>query len=115
MRTLHPKIILSAFIVTLALGAASGHAQSVTYIYDNLNRLEKAQYEGGTVIEYAYDKTGFRLTENALSSLRNVIYILKILTGSVPQGDYSAADIDGDGKIGMEELIYEMEKLAGIR
>lgn len=101
--------------MTLALGAVSGQTQSVTYTYDNLNRLEKAQYEGGTVIEYTYDKTGFRLTENAISSLRNVIYILKILTGFQPQGDYSTGDINADGKIGMEELIYEMERLAGLR
>ena len=109
------KIVVTAFIVTLTLGAVSGHSQSVTYIYDNLNRLEKAHYEGGTVIEYTYDKTGFRENENAVSSLRNVIYILKILTGSAPRGEYSTVDINGDGKIGMEELIYEMEKLAGIR
>ena len=109
------KIAVTAFIVTQTLGAVSGLSQSVTYIYDNSNRLEKAQYEGGTVIEYTYDKTGFRLTENAISSLRNVIYILKILTGTAPQGEYSTEDINGDGEIGMEELIYEMEKLTGIR
>lgn len=36
----------------------NGHADTVTYTYDALNRLVKAEYGGGAYAEYVYDDTG---------------------------------------------------------
>ena len=41
--------------------------QSVRYGYDELDRLQSAQYEDGTVISYAYDKTGNRTSKSTAS------------------------------------------------
>jgi YD repeat-containing protein len=35
---------------------------AVTFEYDDLNRLVKATYEDGAVIQYTYDEVGNRLT-----------------------------------------------------
>jgi len=43
------------------LAVVSSFADSISYTYDDLNRLTKTQYGSGTVIEYTYDEVGNRL------------------------------------------------------
>jgi len=50
-------IFLSLFISILAF------SETVQYTYDNLDRITKAEYSDGTVIEYAYDAAGNRMDE----------------------------------------------------
>src|SRR3972149_7792610 len=38
------------------------HAATITYTYDNLNRLTKVDYGNGTTTEYTYDAAGNRIT-----------------------------------------------------
>lgn len=38
-------------------------AENVSYAYDDLNRLIRAEYENGAVIEYSYDAAGNRLSQ----------------------------------------------------
>jgi hypothetical protein len=38
----------------------SAYAQTVTYDYDELNRMKRASYLNGTVVDYTYDGTGNR-------------------------------------------------------
>jgi large repetitive protein len=45
-------------IIVLILASVMADAGSVTYTYDGLNRLTRAQYEDGTVIQYTYDGAG---------------------------------------------------------
>ena len=55
------SICFSAFLVFnffLSLISAATFAASVTYEYDNLNRLTKASYATGRSINYTYDATG---------------------------------------------------------
>jgi len=47
-------------IITLIFISAIAYAGSVTYTYDGLNRLIKAEYEDGPVIQYTYDAAGNR-------------------------------------------------------
>jgi YD repeat-containing protein len=41
----------------------TSYAKTTNYIYDELNRLIRVEYEDGSVIEYIYDKAGNRLEE----------------------------------------------------
>jgi YD repeat-containing protein len=52
---------LAMVIIALPFPAS---AENVTYTYDNLNRLTRAQYPDGAVIEYTYDAAGNRLARN---------------------------------------------------
>jgi YD repeat-containing protein len=49
-------------IIALILSSVIAYAGSVTYTYDGLNRLIRADYEDGTVIQYIYDEAGNRTT-----------------------------------------------------
>jgi len=40
--------------------------ETVQYTYDNLNRITKAEYSDGTVIEYSYDAAGNRMNEEVV-------------------------------------------------
>jgi len=44
--------------------------------------------------------------------LIDVIRVLHCLTGQSDEQLYRAADINGDGKLGLEELLYAMKKVA---
>lgn len=50
--------LLSILYVTRAT------ADSLTYTYDDLNRLKRAQHSDGTVVDYDYDEVGNRLTKD---------------------------------------------------
>ena len=47
-------------ILVLILSSVIAYAGSVTYTYDGLNRLIRAEYEDGTVIQCLYDEAGNR-------------------------------------------------------
>ena len=59
---LRQGLLASVAIIALILSSVIVYAGSVTYTYDGLNRLVRAEYEDGTVIEYTYDKAGNRTT-----------------------------------------------------
>ncbi len=46
--------------------------------------------------------------------LADAVLVMKVLTGDVPEAATNlAADIDGDNKIGMVELVYILQHVAG--
>jgi YD repeat-containing protein len=45
----------------ISITASSSSAETVSYTYDGLNRLEQVQYPDGTIIRYSYDNVGNRL------------------------------------------------------
>jgi YD repeat-containing protein len=47
-------------ISLLVVSVACSNAASATYVYDELNRLRRAEYTDGTTIEYTYDEVGNR-------------------------------------------------------
>jgi YD repeat-containing protein len=53
-------LLTSIAIIALLFTAPVTHAGSVTYTYDGLNRLTRAEYEDGTIIQYTYDGAGNR-------------------------------------------------------
>jgi YD repeat-containing protein len=106
------------------------HAIAGLPTYDNLDRLTKADYGGGVSVAYAYDNAG-NITATATVGnlalfgdidgsgsvdLADAIIGLQLLTGIEPTADMRIeADVNGDGKIGPEEVVYIMEKSAGKR
>ena len=53
-------IVASVAITAVILASAIAYAGSVTYTYDSLNRLIKAEFEDGRVLQYTYDAAGNR-------------------------------------------------------
>lgn len=47
--------------------------------------------------------------------LRDAILSLQIVAGLSPEGIHLSADVNGDGKIGLEEVIYILQKVSKIR
>ena len=53
-------MLTGVIIIALMFLSVIAYAGSVTYTYDSLNRLIKAEYEDGRVIQYTYDAAGNR-------------------------------------------------------
>jgi YD repeat-containing protein len=111
-----------------------GYSATLSYQYDQLSRLTAVHYGDGTLISYVYDPAGNRLsmsiTGNAnpigdingdgFIDIGDAILSLQVLSGQNPAGIRSGyagsgADVGGNQKIGMEEAIYIVQKVAGIR
>ena len=115
IRIIRTKMILIQIGLIILLSASSAWPRTVTYTYDSLNRLEKAEYAYGEILEYTYDKVGNRLTKKSRPlGLRDVISILRLLV-DIRSPVTPSVDINDDGKLGMQEVIYIMQRLAGLR
>lgn len=57
-----------AIIASIFITAIASFAETINYSYDNAGRLTKAEYGGGTVVEYTYDKAGNRLQKVTTST-----------------------------------------------
>jgi len=114
VRFIRSEVFIIWPCLIILLSATAAWPVTVTFTYDSLNRLEKAEYAGGAVFDYTYDKAGSRLGISRSFGLNDVIAVLKLMTGD-PGGVFSSADIDADEKIGMQELVYIMQRLAGLR
>jgi len=95
------KLSISLMVIGFLLMAGVGSAQTVTYVYDDINRLVEVKYAGDAKVGYAYDKAGNRETASEAFGLKDVIVILESVTGIHHTGSYSIVDIDDDGKIGL--------------
>ena len=73
-------------VIALIIASAIVYAGSVTYTYDSLNRLIKAEYEDGRIIQYSYDSAGNRtaLYDSATPP---------VTTADPPGGFYSSASV----------------------
>ena len=107
-------VLMLAFI--LALPISPVYAE--TYTYDTTGRLTMVAYDDGSSITYNYDNTG-NLLQQAIfieMALADVILVLQVLSGIEPApAVYKEADVDGDNKIGLEEVIYILQKVSGLR
>ena len=70
------QIVFILFISFSLMQVITSHAETVKYVYDDLNRLKWAKHGDGTVIEYIYDeignrdqKTTYRVTDVAVTPL----------------------------------------------
>lgn len=73
----------------MVFAALTASAQtSVTYSYDNLNRLTEARYSNGVTVTYAYDALGNRTSKTVTDS----------------PGGGMRGDVDGDGKVDINDV-----------
>jgi hypothetical protein len=83
-----PGVLTALFVAVSSLAAA----ETITYTYDNMQRLIRAQYTSGAVIEYAYDNMGNRLARN--------LSVSGVPANSAPNQAASPAPLDGATGIG---------------
>jgi hypothetical protein len=60
LKVKYKRLIVSVVTVLTLILVNSSFASLVNYTYDDLNRLERAAYEDGTIIDYYYDEVGNR-------------------------------------------------------
>ena len=51
--------------------------------------------------------------DSGIIDLRDAILDLQILAGLTPEGVNKEADVNGDGNLGLEEIIYVLQLLSG--
>lgn len=122
------SFLLSIFLCFFL--TAYSFASTVIYQYNKLNHLTRVQYSNGAIIEYTYDAAGNRISKAFYSSdagmgdmdgnhqieLADSIIALQIICDIDPHIEVNtAADVNSDGKIGIEEEIYILQKVAGMR
>ena len=132
---LHLRILQVLLFFVVFFVPFHGSGTTISYQYDRLNRLTSVTYGQGIRITYAYDAAGNRLSRTVAGvvipvkgnidgddsiSLADAILALKVLSGQDPAGirsDYAAAgaDVGNNLKIGPEEVIYILQKVAGTR
>jgi len=106
-RIRHGLLIGITVIGLFFTSVLTSYAETINYIYDELNRLIRVEYGSGTVIEYSYDKAGNRL-EKAISYSDTTP---PTTTASPPGGTYNTAQSvtltcnDGTGS-GCDKIYY---------
>ncbi len=104
-------IALSVLAITVATFSSAAVTHTISYIYDNLDRITAINYGDGISISYSYDDAGniLHVEMNGTGStmeLLEAIISLQISAGQTPDITQSnLIDLNGDGKIGVEEAI----------
>lgn len=127
------RILPLVLVFGMVLCPFQGSGTTITYQYDRLNRLTSVTYGDVNRISYTYDPAGNRLSvtrsievlkgkinEDELVNLADAILGLQVLAGLNPAGirsDFAASgtDVGGNQKIGMEEVIYILQKVGQMR
>lgn len=122
-----PKTFIIICLLSLLLLPEFSFAETITYQYDNFGQLKAAQYGTGMDFVYVYDAIGNRETFTLIPAdilagdingdseidLTDVIIGLKISSGeTVAQPINKSSDVNSNNRIGMEEVIYIMQKIA---
>ncbi len=76
-----------------------------------LSFIPNGTYSGGFIDGIAIWKSDTQTTPG----LTDVITLLRILSGISVSNPASVSDVNGDGKFGLEEVIYILQKVAGLR
>jgi len=57
------KRIMTIMALIVLMTGSPAPGQQISYVYDDMSRLIRVKYEGGTEIDYVYDTLGNRLAE----------------------------------------------------
>lgn len=119
-------VAISAFTCLILCSPVYATQVTITYTYDNLNRLTAASYSSGMSMSYVYDPAG-NITKiggnmigdangDGIFTLADAIAVMQVMSNITPAQNVSTqSDIGGDGKIGLPEAIYIIQKVAGLR
>ena len=100
---------------------AHAATRTITYTYDNLDRLTSVSYGHGALISYDYDDAGNILRavmQGGIQELElsDAIIAMQILTGITPSlMESNVWDINDDGKICIEEAVYILQVISKLR
>jgi YD repeat-containing protein len=111
-------LLLKIVLALMLLAPACLYASSVSYTYDAAGRLTKADYGSGKTIAYLYDNAGnlSRATSASVKTLADVILVLQVAAGMETQSVIRQTDdVNGDGRIGLAEAVYILQKVGGAR
>ena len=93
-------------------------ANTIAYTYDHAGRIIGVDYGNERTISYSYDDAGNLLQRVVTTkiTLADAIISLQVLANIVPASAvYREADVNGDRRIGIEEVVYVLQKISGIR
>jgi YD repeat-containing protein len=76
---------LGALLFLCSTERGFGQAETVTYTYDNLNRLTRTTYSGGRSIIYTYDAAGNRTSIQVLAGGAAPPFGINSVNGVIPQ------------------------------
>jgi len=111
--------ILPYCMVLLTMLALSVQLVSAgTYTYDAVGRLINVTYDDGSSIIYNYDNAGNILQQDIFieMTLADTILVLQVMSGIEPSPTvYKEADVNEDNQIGLEEVIYILQNVSGLR
>jgi YD repeat-containing protein len=85
----HGLLISIAVTGLFFTSVLTSYAETINYIYDELNRLIRVEYGSGAAIEYTYDKAGNRL-QKAISCSEATP---PTTSASPPGGTYNTATL----------------------
>ena len=121
-------LMLLAFSALLHPKAEAAYTYTNTYAYDAAGRIIRVNVNRAKSISYASDKNG-NITSviksaylppagdidgNEVVDLSDCIMALRIMARMTPTAVHGG-DVDSDGKIGLAEVIYILQNVAGIR
>jgi parallel beta-helix repeat protein len=86
-------------------------SSKVRFTFNNCDITHGWLYE----IEVYYDTHDGDMNYDKVIDLADAILAIKALAGLNPPGINAGVDINGDGKIGAAEVIYILQKVAGVR
>jgi YD repeat-containing protein len=109
------RFLMLALLV-IFFASTSVTAAVINYTYDNAGRLTGVDYGGGKKISYDYDLSGNLLKCSIPFDLADAVYVLQLLTRMEPSQDIAKdSDVNADGKVGLEEVLYILQSISGLR
>jgi len=123
-KVIHKSLLIFLFTV---LFIPLAHAGTTSFKYDAAGRLVSADYDGGRFIDFTYDPAGNlikRIAGTQLSGdvvadgvidLKDLIVTLQLVGAIAPEGAGYRSDVNGDHRVGVEEALYILEKVGGVR
>jgi len=111
-------ICLSSLMLAILMTLPAPTAYAETYTYDAVGRLTSVTYGDGYSISFDYDNAGNLLQRMKFirRTLTDAVIYMQVLSGIEPSQTVSiVADVNADNQIGLEEVIYILQKVSGLR
>lgn len=115
-------LMLIAFtVIVFDTAHATTTTRTYNYQYDAAGRLVEVNNGDKYRFIYTYDAAGNLLhrengptdiSGNGVTDLADLIIVLKIITGQTPSATFNKQDINGDGKLGLEEGLQVLREIS---